>query len=175
MICPARAAACTRFAPLVQSATMTDNRAVRRLLAGGLFMLGLFGCAAAASAQTAGVRVGASASPDQFYFGAHFETAPLVDRLRFRPNVELGLGNDLTLTALNFEFAYHFPESRNGWHVYAGGGPALLFYKHPNDSESQGGFNVLLGVEHKDGLFFEIKAGAIDSPNFKIGIGYIFH
>src|SRR5438105_4845593 len=104
---------------------MTDNGAVRRFLAVAVFALGICGCAAAASAQTVGVRVGASASPDQFYFGAHLETTPLVDRLRFRPNVELGLGNDLTLTALNFEFAYHFPDSRAGWHLYAGAGPAL--------------------------------------------------
>ena len=52
--------------------------------------------------------------------------------------------------------------------------PALIFYKRNGDTDSQGGFNVLLGVEHRGGLFFEIKAGAIDSPNFKIGVGYIF-
>jgi len=127
-----------------------------------------------ASAQTVGVRVGASADPDQFYFGAHFETRPLVDRLRFRPNIELGVGDNVTTTALNFEFAYHFQETSAGWHFYGGAGPALNFYKRNGDNNAEGGFNVLVGVEHRDGLYFEIKAGAIDSPDFKIGFGYIF-
>ena len=39
----------------------------------------------------AGVRAGVSVDPDQFYFGGHIETTPLVDRLRFRPNVEVGV------------------------------------------------------------------------------------
>lgn len=131
-------------------------------------------CASTASAQTVGLRVGASADPDQFYFGAHFETQALVDRLRFRPNIELGIGEQVTTTALNFEFAYHFPDTSGGWHFYGGAGPALNIYKRSGDSDAAGGFNVLLGVEHRGGLFFEIKAGAIDSPNFKIGVGYVF-
>ena len=34
------------------------------------------------------------------------------------------------------------------------------------------GFNVLVGVEQSRGLFFEFKIGAIDSPDFKFGVGY---
>jgi hypothetical protein len=29
-------------------------------------------------------------------------------------------------------------------------------------------------VEHRDGLFFEAKIGAIDSPDLKFGVGYTF-
>jgi len=39
-------------------------------------------------AQTIGPRAGVSIDPEQFYFGAHVETPPLVDRLRFRPNMD---------------------------------------------------------------------------------------
>jgi hypothetical protein len=129
-------------------------------------------CAAPARAQSAGVRVGASVEPDQFYFGGHIETDRIVDELRFRPNVEIGVGHDLTLTALNFELAYHFPR-RSGWNVYAGGGPALNLYHRNGDTDADGGFNILLGVQHTGGFFAEIKGGAVDSPNFKIGIGYV--
>jgi hypothetical protein len=153
---------------------MPDNRFARGLSLGAAIVILFLVSASTASAQTVGVRVGASADPDQFYFGAHFETRPLVDRLRFRPNIELGVGDHVTTTALNFEFAYHFPEVNAGWHFYGGAGPALNFYKQNGDSNAEGGFNVLLGVEHRGGLYFEIKAGAIDSPNFKIGFGYIF-
>ena len=125
-------------------------------------------------AQTVGVRAGASVDPDQFFFGGHYETVPLADRVTFRPNLELGVGNGLKLLALNFELAYKFPTSKD-WGVYAGGGPALNVFWFGNDhSNTEGGFNLLLGIEHEKGLFGEIKAGALDSPDFKITIGYIF-
>jgi len=128
----------------------------------------------AASAQGLGVRAGASADPDQFYFGGHFETGPLADRVHFRPNVELGVGNDLTTVAANLELVYKAPLRRHPWSVYGGGGPAINFYDFENDSETEGGFNILGGFEHRDGLFFEVKFGMIDSPDFKVGIGYSF-
>lgn len=130
-------------------------------------------------AQGPGVRGGLSIDPDQFYVGAHFETDALVDSLYFRPNVEAGLGDDLTLVGLNFEFAYKFPR-RNGWQFYAGGGPAVNFYSfdrgpgRDRESESEAGLNVLLGLEQSSGLFFEFKIGAIDSPEIKFGVGWTF-
>ena len=125
-------------------------------------------------AQTsAGIRAGLSVDPDQFYFGGHVETPPLVDRLRFKPNVEIGVGNNLTVVALNLEFAYVFPSQRD-WNVYAGAGPALVIYDTAFDTSSGGGFNMLLGASHQAGLFVEIKVGVVDSPDLKIGVGYSF-
>ena len=132
-----------------------------------------------ALAQGPGVRGGVSIDPDQFYFGAHYETGALVDRVHFRPNLDAGLGDDLTLVALNFEFAYKFPQ-RNGWQIYAGGGPAVNFYSfdrgRDNDREtnSEAGVNFLIGVEQSEGLFFEFKIGALDSPELKFGVGWTF-
>lgn len=132
-----------------------------------------------AAAQGPGVRGGVSIDPDQFYFGGHYETDELIDRVHFRPNVEAGLGNDLTLVALNFEFIYKFPR-RNRWGFYAGGGPAVNFYsfdRGPNtdrDTESEAGLNFLIGVEQSSGLFFEFKVGALDSPELKFGVGWTF-
>jgi hypothetical protein len=130
--------------------------------------------AGAASAQGVGVRAGASADPDQFYFGGHYETRPLADRIHFRPNVELGVGNDLTTVAINLELVYKAPLRRHPWFVYGGGGPAINFYDRDRGSDTEGGFNILGGLEHRDGLFFEVKFGMIDSPDFKVGIGYSF-
>ena len=126
-----------------------------------------------AAAQGVGVRAGASVSPDQFYFGGHVETAPLVEQLRFRPNLEIGLGNDVTVVAVNLEFAYLFPQSR-GWSLYAGGGPALNIIDTERGTNSEGGFNLLAGASHEGGLFGELKVGFLDSPTFKIGVGYTF-
>lgn len=132
-----------------------------------------------ALAQGPGVRGGISVDPDQFYFGGHYETDALVDRLHFRPNLEIGIGDDLITTALNFEFLYKFP-SRSGWRLYAGGGPAVNFYSFDDDdrggddTETEGGLNFLFGAEASSGLFFEFKVGAIDSPDVKFGVGWTF-
>ncbi len=132
-----------------------------------------------AAAQGPGVRGGVSIDPDQFYFGGHFETGELVDGVHFRPNIEAGLGSDLTLIGLNFEFVYKFPR-KNAWRLYAGGGPGVNFYsfdRGPNrdrDTESEAGLNFLIGVEQTSGLFFEFKIGALDSPELKFGVGWTF-
>jgi hypothetical protein len=41
-------------------------------------------------------------------------------------------------------------------------------------TNSEGGFNFLVGVQHEGGLFAEVKAGVADSPHFKVGVGYAF-
>lgn len=138
---------------------------------------GAWGAAAPAEAQSEfGIRAGISGDPDQFFVGGHFETAPLVDRLRFRPNVEVGFGDGITLIAINVEFAYHFRLSTREWDVYAGGGPAANAYqfeaRHHRDGGIEAGFNFLIGVGHRDGLFTELKLGAADSPSVKLAVGY---
>ena len=149
---------------------------VNRWVTGLSFLLGvvLFS-STPALAQDAGIRGGISIDPDQFYFGGHLETSPLVDRLYFRPNVEVGIGDDLTLIAANMEFVYKFSRSR-GLNLYAGAGPALNIFMvdspGDNDAETEAGFNILVGAETPKGLFFEFKIGAIDSPDFKFGVGY---
>jgi hypothetical protein len=126
----------------------------------------------------AGVRGGVSIDPDQAYFGGHVETVPLVERLHFRPSVELGFGDHRTLLALNGEFVWRFPEGRAGWTPYAGGGPAINGYWYDRkvfpdgDADMKAGFNVLGGFEYAGGLFFEFKVGGFDSPRLKLGVGY---
>jgi hypothetical protein len=152
------------------------RHAVIRYVSGLSFFLAVMAVSALpAAAQDAGVRGGISVDPDQFYFGGHLETSPLVDRLHFRPNVEVGFGDDLMLIGANMEFVYKFPLQRE-WSVYAGGGPALNIYSFDDvdDSETEVGLNLLVGVETERGLFFEFKIGTFDSPDFKFGVGWTF-
>jgi hypothetical protein len=144
-----------------------------RALSAAVFVAALGLPARPVSAQDPGVRVGASSDPDQFYFGGHLETEPLLERLRFRPNVEIGIGDDLTVVAFNFEFVYAFPSTRP-WNLYAGAGPALNLVDSDRDTDAHGGFNIFVGAAHRGGLFAELKVGAIDSPDLKVGIGYVF-
>ena len=146
---------------------------VKRWLTGLSFLLGVVLLSSTpALAQGAGIRGGISVDPDQFYFGGHFETSPLVDRLYFRPNVEVGVGDDLVLIGANMEFVYKFTRNRT-MNLYAGAGPALnIFMPDGGDTSTDAGFNILVGAETPKGLFFEFKIGAIDSPDFKFGVGY---
>ncbi len=120
-----------------------------------------------AQAQNAGtgVRVGVSSNPDQFVFGAHFDTGPIFDRVSFRPNVEIGVGDDRTTVSGNFEFAYWFAIPNFRWHVYAGGGPAIIYTKFSDSigggSDVGPGLNAIGGIAHPGGLFFELKLGLI--------------
>jgi hypothetical protein len=142
----------------------------------GVLALLLWLAPAAASAQVAaGVRAGVSIDPDQFYVGGHIETDPLVERLVFKPNVEVGFGDDVTLAAFNFEFVWKFARRRSEWGFYAGGGPAINLYQRdgPGD-DAEAGFNILAGLENRRGLFFEFKLGVADSPDFKFGVGFTF-
>lgn len=133
-------------------------------------------CASKASAQAHyGVRAGVSGDPDQFVVGAHIETKPLISHLSFRPNLEVGFGDNSTVVAANFEFAYRIDLDRKPWWIYVGAGPAAVWQHHDEgDTDFGGGFNFLVGVQHKKGLFAEFKVGAIDSPTIKFMIGYAF-
>ena len=84
--------------------------------------------------------------------------------------------------AFNLEFAYKIPLDDNPWTVYIGAGPALNILSFSDDddrrgrddTEVEGGFNIVLGAEHSGGLFTEFKIGASDSPDLKLMIGYSF-
>ena len=139
----------------------------------------LLAFAVPASAQwQPGVRVGVSADPDQFVFGGHIESRPLMEHVTFRPNIELGLGDNVTVVALNFEFVYSIPLDREPWRVYFGAGPAANIYSVGEgpfrDSGVRGGLNLLIGAQHAGGLFTELKIGAVDSPDLKFTVGYAF-
>lgn len=127
-----------------------------------------------------GLRAGASVNPDQFQFGAHVISDPLLPNLTFRPNIEIGLGNNATTVAANIELAYAIPIPKKPFSIYIGAGPALNVYRFDNpiqqdrDTHVGGGFNILFGLEHQNGLMGEIKVGTIDSPDVKFTIGYTF-
>jgi hypothetical protein len=124
----------------------------------------------------AGVRAGVSVDPDQFFFGGHVETSPIASHVTFRPNAEIGIGDHVTLIALNFEGAYWFQNKRSSpWALYAGGGPAVNIYKVEGfGSDAAAGFNFLVGAQKSTGLFTEFKIGVGDSPTLKFTVGYSF-
>ena len=142
-----------------------------------LAFISLFSASTATSAQAQvgkGIQGGVSLDPDQVFFGGHVETSPLVDRLRFRPNVDIGLGDNLTSVGFNFDFTYAFTPPRP-WGLYAGAGPSVNWYDFDGGgSRTDGGFNFLLGAKQREGMFFEMRIGMADSPDLKFGVGFTF-
>ena len=135
----------------------------------------LLGFALSASAQErhAGVRAGISADPEQVYFGFHADLAEVAPRFWFRPNAEFGFGDRRTVVSLNGEFVYLIPVRSSEWTPYFGGGPALVVQNFRGGNTDVGpGFNFVAGIQQRRGLLAEVKIGAIDSPGFKLGIGW---
>jgi hypothetical protein len=120
-----------------------------------------------------GMRAGLSQNPNQFFVGVHYVTQPIIGMLHIQPNVEGGFGNSLTTVAINGEAAIWVKLSPT-WHLYAGGGPSINVYRYTekDKTETHPGLNGVIGIRRKGGLFLEAKVGALDSPSFKIAIGY---
>jgi hypothetical protein len=155
---------------------------MRRWVVTGTVLAALL-CAAPALAQGRqwGVRGGVSADPDQFFVGGHYETRPIVERLTFKPNVEIGFDDESMLAAINFDIAWTIPVRNKPFSVYFGGGPSVNIFNRDDDGDPPGdedhvgpGFNFMGGLQLNQGLFFEIKLGVVDSPDFKFTIGYAF-
>jgi len=127
-----------------------------------------------------GLRAGASGGPGQFVFGAHVDTPELLEHLTFRPNIEIGVGDNRTLVGLNVEFAYWIPVPDTAWRVYFPVGPAANIisfgdgHARDGDTRVEGGFNLGVGVQHAKGFFTEFKIGLIDSPDVRFSVGYVF-
>lgn len=129
----------------------------------------------------AGGRLGATLDPDQAHLGVQLDLGELAERVRLQPNLELGLGSDQTIVALNPEVVYLFSK-REKWTPYAGGGLGLNVVHY--DKAAQGGsktdlqvgLNMLGGLETmvstRTRLFFEGKFGVGDSPELKVTFGF---
>jgi len=138
--------------------------------------------AEAQSLTSLGGRLGVSGGPTQFYIGGHGDYGPVIPQLWFRPNLEIGVGDNATIVGFNFEFAYRIRLTgslRNApWTPYVMAGPALVYTRVSvgsfSASNTGGGFNLGFGLQHTQGLFTEIKLGVGESPDFKFGIGYNF-
>jgi hypothetical protein len=141
----------------------------------GVLLLAALGASNALAQDHVGVRAGVSGEPDQFFFGGHIETGELARRVTFRPNVEVGVDDDV-LVAFNVEFVYSVPLDRHPWRVYFGAGPSALVGSGNGrgDGDVGGGFNLLVGAQRRTGLFGELKVGLMDSPEIKVTVGYAF-
>ena len=129
----------------------------------------------------AGGRVGATRDPDQAHLGLHLNLGELAERVRLQPNIEIGVGSNMTVVAVNPEAIVTF-RRRGRWTPYAGGGLGLNLVRRDKkvfpgeENELEIGLNLLGGYETKVSerlkLFIEGKFGIGDSPVFKATFGF---
>ena len=128
-----------------------------------------------------GPRLGMTVNPDQFHFGVHFDFGDISNRLMMQPNLEIGIGDNLTVFAPTFELDYRFRPDWGAWTPYLGGGIGPIFYSHENGgSNSEVAVYMQFGIGKgsalsKSGHFFlEGKLGLADAPDFKATAGWTF-
>lgn len=136
---------------------------------------------AGAHAAGWGPRLGLTVDPDQVHFGAHIDAGYMADRLRFQPNFEMGIGDDLTVAAFNFDMLYLFSTRWDAWAPYLGGGPGASIVDRDgrnSDSDLEAGLNLVGGIEKglsSGGRFLtELRLGLIDTPEMKWTVGWTF-
>lgn len=152
---------------------MRNARRVRWTCVVPAFLVALIVNAPGVWAQGFGVRGGATMNPDQFYVGGQYEWGPIAENLWFQPSADFGFGDDAKLIAGNFDVVYrHAFSGRSPWTAFAGGGPSINHYRVTGLSETEMGMNLVGGVMHESGLFIEFRAGFMDSPDFRFGVGY---
>jgi opacity protein-like surface antigen len=170
---------------------------MRRWYAASLLVLiALLGLAPPAHAQGAGakgprigwngwgVQVGVTSDPDQVFGGVHFNLGEFARDVRFRPTVDFGIGDDVTLLTATADVFYVFSKVQV-WKPYVGGGVGFAFASLDNappgvdDSESDIALVGLGGVETKlksgTKFFLELKIGLGDADtrsDFKAGAGW---
>jgi hypothetical protein len=127
-----------------------------------------------------GVRAGYTSweSVDQIHFGAQVQMGEITENISFTPNLEIGLGGNLTVAAVNGDVTWSFSEMVNApWGLYGGGSLALI-WSDPEGAPANSdlGLSALGGLtrslDNGHDAFLELRVGLLDSPGLKVTLGY---
>ena len=161
------------------------KRVISLIIAAALALFLVPAAHASGGYQGWGPRLGLTMDPDQFHFGAHADLSTGKRNLRLQPNLELGLGNDLTVLSLQLDGAFRLNSNWDAWSPYLGGGVGWYVIGDGDDGIANGkttngaGLSPLVGIER--GLssgsryFIEAKVGFFDAPEVKLTTGWTFH
>lgn len=128
--------------------------------------------APAARAQGVGFQGGVSVDPEQVFAGSHFETRALFGQLHFRPGIDGGVGDGLTVATLNIDIIYKVPLQGTRWTLYQGSGPTVAFTRVNGETDVGAGFGGLFGIAHENGFFTEFRATGGNAPTLKFAVGF---
>ena len=134
-----------------------------------------------------GPRLGVGDDPDQIIIGLHQDFGEFVERVRFQPNFELGLGDDHTIASITLPVHYRFAVEASVV-PYVGGGLLVAYIDRdlPSGHKGKGGDDsgldlapvVVGGIEWRMGkssdMLLELTVAGGDSHDAKILVGWIF-
>jgi hypothetical protein len=150
--------------------------------------IGFFGVSCAAAPVGAaglayqgwGLRGGLSFDPDQIVIGGHLDLGEFSPHWHFVPNIDLGIGDDVTLISISPDVTYDFPVKDVG-SLYTGGILAFEWWnwddhgrRQDDHSDSEIGLHGLIGLSLETPVFFELNIGLVDAPDVKLIVGYTF-
>lgn len=149
----------------------------RLFLTAGLALLLVVLSTPAHAQNEFGLRAGATLDPDQFHFGFHMRPPELTPNVRIRPSLELGVGDDFTIGALNLDLVYEFHEG--DLRPWAGAGPGLALVNRDrpgDDTRFEAGLNLVGGLDWGPGYRYTIEGriGVGDLPDAKFTFGWTF-
>jgi len=139
-----------------------------------------------------GGRAGLGLDPELIVLGAQAEFGPVVGNIWVRPSAEFAFGEVTKIFNINLDAVYYLPFIGYGadqarWATYVGAGPTFTierrdFEGFPNepvedvdsDWSTDFGLNIFVGITHKNGMFFELKAAPYSTPNVRLYVGYSF-
>ncbi len=127
-----------------------------------------------------GVRAGYTSwgSINQFHFGIHSDWGELAPDIALVPGVEVGLGDDFTVVTFNGDLIYRSAELvSRPWEMYGGGSLSFNVVDGPvGGTGTDLGLSGLLGLSRQldngHTALGEIRLGLVDSPDFKLTLGY---
>ena len=157
---------------------------LRKLLLSGALVLLPVAAQAATAVTSAGPRFGVSISPDQFVFGGQLAIQEFAPNWSFHPSFELGVGDDQTVIAPNFDVYYRLHLAGSEWQPYVGGGIGLAFvsedrpFPYRDRNETGVGLNAVFGfnipTNSGNQWFTELRLGIGDIPSLKVMGGFNF-
>jgi hypothetical protein len=133
-------------------------------------------------ATAMGPRLGFSTDPDQLVVGGQMDFGEIAPDVVFTPNLELGVGDNAIVFAVNADIHYHFKIEGSEWRPYLGGGLGANFvdFDGPIGSETAIGANLIVGaiVPTRTGSRFFTEArfllGDAVLPDLKLMVGWNF-
>jgi hypothetical protein len=108
--------------------------------------------------------------------GLHFRPGAIAENLYLQPNVELGVGDDVTLLTLSMPLHYYF-ETDFSAKPYAGAGATIGAWFHDDDSDFEVSIDLIGGLEWKmnsgNSFFTELKFGLGDLHDVELIGGWM--
>ncbi len=129
----------------------------------------------------AGPRVGITSDPDQFRFGGQIDLGDIAPNLMLIPNLEIGVGDNVTTTAPTVDLDYRVRSEFGSWAPYVGAGAGPIFYsaRYGNDHTDlgvyvQGGLMKQISAVNPGRFFMEMRAGVANAPDLALTLGWTF-